>query len=462
MLDASPWRSYAPSRPSERGSILIIVLWITFGLVSLALYFAHSMTLALRASDNRTATILAEEAIAGALTYLSNTLANVSPGQRPDPFTFETEQVPIGDAYVWLIGRETNSWQLRGSQLAFDLVDESAKLNLNTASAEMLEFLPGMTPAFAAAIVDWRDSDSEPSANGAEDETYQRLNPPYRCKNAPFDSVDELRLVFGMHSEFLYGEDANLNGILDPNENDGDNSPPFDNRNGALDSGLLEYFTVWSRESNASRTNVNDPQQLASLLQDTLGTDRANQVLLGLGGGPGGGNPDRPLNFRSLIEFHVRSGLTGDEFRLVETNLTTTTNAFSPGLVNVNTATEEVLACIPGVDTDHAAALVAARQSNASSGGSLAWVKDVLGDEAAILAGPYLTARTYQFTADIVGVGHHNRGYRRVRYVFDTTDGTPRIRYRQDLTHLGWALGLDLRRAALAAGAPLSSPRFSR
>jgi DNA uptake protein ComE-like DNA-binding protein len=41
----------------------------------------------------------------------------------------------------------------------------------------MLEFLPGMTPALAAAIVDWRDADSELTMNGAEDETYQRLNP---------------------------------------------------------------------------------------------------------------------------------------------------------------------------------------------------------------------------------------------------------------------------------------------
>jgi hypothetical protein len=33
--------------------VLIIVLWIAFGLVSLALYFANSMNFELRASDNR-------------------------------------------------------------------------------------------------------------------------------------------------------------------------------------------------------------------------------------------------------------------------------------------------------------------------------------------------------------------------------------------------------------------------
>lgn len=447
------------SSSARRGSILIVVLWIAFGLVSLALYFAHSMALSLRASDNRTASIVAEEAIGGAVTYLSNVLATLNyPGQHPDPFAFETEAVPIGDARFWLIGRDTNSWQLGRSQLAFAFVDENAKLNLNTASAEMLEFLPGMTPALAAAIVDWRDNNTEPSPNGAEDETYQRLGTPYRCKNAPFDSLDELRLVFGMHPDVLSGEDANLNGILDPNENDGDTSPPLDNRDGNLDPGILEYLTVWSRESNASRTNVNDPQQLATLLQDTLGTDRANQVLLGLGGGPGGagggsggGNTNRTLNFRSPLEFHVRSGLTAEEFRLVETNLTTITNAFTPGLVNVNTATETVLACLPGIGPDNAATLVAARRANASSQ-SLAWVKDVLGDEASMAAGPYLTAHTYQFAADIAAVGQHDRGYCRIKFVFDTTEASPKLVYRQDLTHLGWAIGSDLRRSP-AAGA---------
>jgi hypothetical protein len=41
-------------------------------------------------------------------------------------------------------------------------------------------------------------------------------------------------------------------------------------------------------------------------------------------------------------------------------------------------------------------------------------------------------------------VGHNGRGYRRVRFVFDTSSGIPQIVYRQDLTYLGWALGKNL------------------
>jgi hypothetical protein len=48
---------------SCRGSVLIIVLWVSMGLVATALYFAHSMVLELRAADNNVASLEADQAI---------------------------------------------------------------------------------------------------------------------------------------------------------------------------------------------------------------------------------------------------------------------------------------------------------------------------------------------------------------------------------------------------------------
>jgi general secretion pathway protein K len=50
------------------------------------------------------------------------------------------------------------------------------------------------------AIIDWMDVDHVLSGNqvGDEDRYYAYLRDPYRTKNAPFDSVAELRLVHGM------------------------------------------------------------------------------------------------------------------------------------------------------------------------------------------------------------------------------------------------------------------------
>ncbi len=52
-----------------------------------------------------------------------------------------------------------------------------------------------------------------------------------------------------------------------------------------------------------------------------------------------------------------------------------------------------------------------------------------------------MTTHSYQFTADIAAVGAFGRGYRRVKFIFDISEGAPKILYRQDLSRLGWALG---------------------
>jgi len=144
--------------------------------------------------------------------------------------------------------------------------------------------------------------------------------------------------------------------------------------------------------------------------------------------------------------------MTSTEFSQISSNLTTVTNsrAFIEGRVNVNTASATVLACLLNGDTAAAQQLVNYRQTNPNSLTSIAWIIDALGqnystDLTALEAGDYLTTQSFQFSADIAALGPHGRGYRRVRFVFDTSTGTPQLVYRQDLTHLGWALGTEAR-----------------
>src|SRR5947207_6486746 len=116
----------------EQGSVLIIVMWVAFGLVSIALYFAHSMIFELRASDNRVAESEADQAIEGAARYVTYVLANLQdPGMFPDLQTYEREAVPVGGATFWLIGRSDQ--EPLANEPFFSLIDEASKLNLNTA-----------------------------------------------------------------------------------------------------------------------------------------------------------------------------------------------------------------------------------------------------------------------------------------------------------------------------------------
>lgn len=430
----------------SRGSALIITLWVAFGLAALALYFGNSSSLDLRASTNRAAGLEAEQAIEGAARYAAYLLANLEqPGVLPDIKTYQHEAALIGNATFWFIGRDPKLNQVTTDLPYFALVDEASKLSLNTATPAMLELLPRMTPELAAAIVDWRDQDSEITEMGAEEDTYLLRNPAYYCKNAPFESLDELRLVNGAEAEILYGEDLNRNGVLDLNENDGNVTLPIDDRNGRLDPGLLEYVTAFTKESLTTtngtqriniRQNAGQNQQLRTLIETALDGSRANQILGQLGQG----------NINSVLEFFVRSRMTVDEFTLIEGDIYSAQgNAAPEGLVNINTASEQVLACIPGIGTELAPTLVAYRQSNAGKLNTVAWAAELLGQQNAARAGRYLTGRSYQFSADIAAVGQLGRGYRRTRFVFDTSTGTPRIIYRQDLSDFGWALGKQAR-----------------
>jgi type II secretory pathway component PulK len=148
--------------------------------------------------------------------------------------------------------------------------------------------------------------------------------------------------------------------------------------------------------------------------------------------------------------------VSADDFAKIADTLTTTTNTYIEGRINDNTASAEVLACLPGLsDTpDQAQTLVTYRQSNPDKLGSIAWVADALSQNTSALTAlqtnDCITVRSYQFTADIAALGPNGRGYHRTRFIFDTADGFPKIVYRQDLTHLGWALGKQVRQNWLA------------
>ena len=468
----------APARAGQNSSTLIIVLWIAFGLVSLALYFANSMTFELRASDNRVSAQSADEAIDGAARYISSTLSyNATNGVLPDITTYSNAAVPVGESHFWLIGRDTNN-PVGPGKLCFGLVDEASKLNLNSATSNQLVWLPRMTTDLTSAILDWRSTNGP----GTTETYYEMLQPAYECKNAPFETVDELRLLYGASMDILVGEDANRNGILDPNEND-------ENQNGMLDAGVLEYVTVYSREPNpatnssgtgrvnistlTSSTTSGSSRNLNTLLQSSFGQSRATQILTRLGITTGGGSSSTntptggsrsggaagaptPIPFASALQFYRRSGMTSTEFAQIANSLVTTTNSYILGRVNVNTASAPVLAALLGGDTGAGQLLVNYRQSNAGNLNSIAWLMDALGQnyssyESLLEAGDYLTTQSYQFAADVAALGPHGRGYRRVRFIFDTSNGTPQIIYRQDLSQLGWALGNDIRQTWLAA-----------
>ena len=131
-----------------------------------------------------------------------------------------------------------------GGAYRVDIQDESGKINLNTVSAEQLRALAEAAgipkedaDIIADSILDWRDSDKLFRLNGAEDDYYQTMNPPYKSKNSRFDTVEELLLVKGITPTYFYGyPERTVDGSV------------------VYKYGLSRYFTVYS---NRNQINVN-------------------------------------------------------------------------------------------------------------------------------------------------------------------------------------------------------------
>lgn len=446
-------------RQSERGTLLIVVIWIALGLAAVVLYFANSVLMEYRSADQAQAGLESEQAIEGARRYLTYILKNQeTKGVMPDIANsdYVAEEVPVNNASFYLVGRDF-SVDTYPTEPVYGLIDEASKLNINTASLEMLEALPGMDSDVAAAIIDWRDADEDVTGGGAESQDYSVLDSSYNAKNAAFETPEELRLVMHMDMALLYGEDTNRNGVLDPNEDDADASPPGDNDDGLLNPGLLEYVTTFTREpstdsaggakvstlkaSGISRTNF---QQLLSKLSDP---QRAQQILQATN--------SRLSAMKSPLELYMicreMAQMTPEEFKEIEEGLL---NQTGNGLVNVSTASLPVLTALLLGDSSTASQIVSARAGlDSDSLQSVAWLADVLTPELSAQVGPSITAHSYQYSADICATGHEKRGFRREWILFDTEETDPKVIYRRDLTRLGWPLGESNRPTQVAEAA---------
>ncbi len=147
---------------------------------------------------------------------------------------------------------ETGTYDIRhfldGIESAGPL-DEHSKANVNLLSSTELMNIEDMTPDVVGAIVDWRDANEDAGMLGAEKTYYQNRGKSYEPRNANFRNFAELELVAGVWPESTRGEDWNLDGRLDPNEDDGEQTWPPDNHDGILDAGLSGLLTASSLTS---------------------------------------------------------------------------------------------------------------------------------------------------------------------------------------------------------------------
>lgn len=261
--------------------------------------------------------------------------------------------------------------------------DAGARINVARMSSEDLFWLPNMTEDLISRIVDWTDPDDEVSPLGAELGSYLSQANSYEPRNGPLQTIEELELLLGILPMDVREEDWNLNGVLDPNENDGDDVWPPDNADGVLDAGWSGILTVVSAESTyglsgqprvrlglglggaelVGRLGITAEQ--ADVIAQYAGTNNAsletliNTPLRSLPGLTG-----QPIDAQAQPLTDVQIGLLLEE-AAIDSPWLDDTGPTLPGRVNLNTISDDTLAYAPGVTSSIAEILIRERAGRA-------------------------------------------------------------------------------------------------
>jgi len=194
-----------PRARRQQGIALVLVLWLTVLLMLIAAEFADSMrheALAARnAASYATAKAIADGAISRAVWEVTRSLGSNAGYDRAHGVAQY-----IAEAGEWLPDGRPHAWEEGGVRIRVVVLDEAARINLNTASDAVLGNLLRTTGGLSAdeasrlvdAIGDWKDADDLRRPNGAEAPEYRLAGRHYRPANAPFETVEELGRVLGM------------------------------------------------------------------------------------------------------------------------------------------------------------------------------------------------------------------------------------------------------------------------
>ena len=458
----------------RNGSVLVAVLWCLMLLGVFVLGILHTTRLDLTLVRNHADSIQAYYlAVAGtekakALIYLDageRKRAAVSHGGSLADAPEEFREVVLGRGHFSVVRHDENGDRVYG------ITDEESRLNINVASPQELLKLEGLLPEIAAGIADWRDRDDTVTEGGAETEYYASLRQPYLPRNDNIQTALELLQVRAMDPTLLLGEDANQNGLLDLEEDDGDLSRPPDNRDGRLDqgwAGSLCFDSQVRNENAAGQERVNVQEADEATLRTVRGISpeiaraivayRAQNRLENIAdlldvaaiqprpnappnapqpeGQPNGEIvPGGPPNLPGRGQPAGPKLIDEELFLEIADDVTTTSDSVQRGPVNVNTASFAVLRCLPGLTDELARAIIDYRAS-AGYLPNVAHLLRVPGFKQNLLKqlAPRVTARSETFRIISEGIVRSSGARKRIEVIVRLNRSTiETISYRENL-----------------------------
>lgn len=232
----------------RKAMVLIVVVYIVAALSMLAIALAFRSRITIKEAQLLTERLQQDQiALAACAQARSILVADDESIDCLDEPWFGWHELVPAEAVDQSIGRDEGSWQAN-----WRLIDESAKINVNLASADLLLGLECLDEAAVASILDWIDEDDVPNPDGAENDYYSSLEPAYSCKNGSVDNIEELLLVKGISLEIYYG--SNLDeGDNHLSETGADTAEFIDGVPQNSAAGLCDLLTVYGDD----RININ-------------------------------------------------------------------------------------------------------------------------------------------------------------------------------------------------------------
>lgn len=197
---------------NTRGVALIMVLWVITILTVVVLEFSFAMRTEVNITKNFKEEVqLYAIAEGGVQRAIAELILRHDPRVQQLKKTMKTEEA-ISEKKEWLGDGRPYTVQFDHGECEVRIMSESGKMNINTVTETTLRRVIGnlglegeKRDVVADSILDWRDPDDLYRMNGAEDDYYQSLKEPYRCKNGNLDSIEELLLVRGVTPDLFYG-----------------------------------------------------------------------------------------------------------------------------------------------------------------------------------------------------------------------------------------------------------------
>jgi len=176
----------------EKGSALIFVLWIIAILSIIASEIAFNSRINSELTYNFSEKIKNYPSILSCL-YNGIGIAQSELLSNGTILTGKTYSITLKD-----INYQCNiSFEDEGGKYNLNKVTEKQLINI----LDSLNITGQKKDIIVDSILDWRDKDDFHRLNGAENDYYESLDPPYKCKNGDFSSISELMLVRGIDHE---------------------------------------------------------------------------------------------------------------------------------------------------------------------------------------------------------------------------------------------------------------------